>query len=134
VVFEILTPLAVWATVPIRLALGVAFMVHGYPKLSGSGAKQTRDYMKTVGVPPTLTTLTALLEFLGGIAFIIGFLTRVAGILIALEMAATTVLSKNKLQKKYVLGYELDIAYLAMALALFMMGAGPASLDALLGL
>jgi len=133
-VFEMFADVAIWAALPLRLALGVAFLVHGYPKLSGPGAKQTRDYMKTVGVPPTLTTLTALLEFLGGIALIIGFLTRIAGILIALEMVATTILSKNKLQKKYVLGYELDIAYLAMALALFLLGAGPASLDSLIGL
>ena len=133
-VFEIFAGVAIWAAVPLRLALGVAFLVHGYPKLSGASAKQTRDFMKTVGVPPALTTLTALLEFLGGIAFVIGFLTRIAGILIVLEMVATTILSKNKLQKKYVLGYELDIAYLAMALALFLMGAGPASLDSLLGL
>ena len=133
-VFEIFAGGAIWAAVALRLALGVAFVVHGYPKLSGASAKQTKYFMKTVGVPAWLTTLTALLEFLGGVALIIGFLTRIAGILIAVEMVATTVLSKNKLQKKYVLGYELDIAYLAMALALFVMGAGPVSLDSLLGL
>src|SRR3989304_3020486 len=84
-VFEIFAGVAIWAAVPLRLALGVAFLAHGYPKLSGASAKQTRDFMKTVGVPPALTTLTALLEFLGGIAFVIGFLTRIAGILIVLE-------------------------------------------------
>ncbi|HKZ93081.1 MAG TPA: DoxX family protein [Candidatus Bathyarchaeia archaeon] len=133
-VFEILLSMAAWASLPLRLALGVAFVFHGYPKLFGPGAKQTRDYMKTVGVPPLLTTLTALLELLGGIALVIGFLTPIVGILIAFEMVATTFLSKAKLQKKSMLGYELDIAYLAMALALVVLGGGPTSLDTLLGL
>ncbi len=133
-VFEIFTTLVPLAALPLRLAVGTAFVVHGYPKLSGESAKQTRDFMKTIGVPPSVTSLTALLEFFGGIAIILGFLTPIAGLLIALQMLGTTILSKNKLQKKYVLGYELDIAYLAGALSLMFLGAGPFSLDAILGL
>ncbi|MBI4257511.1 MAG: DoxX family protein, partial [Thaumarchaeota archaeon] len=124
----------VMATLPLRLTLGVAFIIHGYPKLAGPTAKQARDGMKTLGVPPVVTTLTALLEFVGGIALILGFLTPIASFLLAIEMVATTILSKNKLQKKYVLGYELDIAYAAGALSLLLLGGGPISIDALLGL
>lgn len=133
-VFEAITSIGILAVLPLRLALGAAFVVHGYPKLSGASAKQTKDFMKTVGVPPAVTTLTALLEFVGGIALILGFLIPIAGLLIGLEMVATTILSKTKLQKKYVLGYELDIAYGAGAVALALLGGGPLSLDAILGL
>ncbi|MBI2126462.1 MAG: DoxX family protein [Thaumarchaeota archaeon] len=133
-VFEAITSIGILAVLPLRLALGAAFVVHGYPKLSGASAKQTKDFMKTVGVPPAVTTLTALLEFVGGIALILGFLTPIVGLLIGLEMVATTILSKTKLQKKYVLGYELDIAYGAGAVTLALLGGGPLSLDAILGL
>ncbi|MEM4311065.1 MAG: DoxX family protein [Nitrososphaerales archaeon] len=124
----------IFAALPLRLALGVAFIVHGYPKLFGPTAKQSRDFMKTVGVPSALTTLVGLLEFIGGIALLLGFLTQITGLLLTLEMIGTTILAKQKLQKKYVLGYELDIAYLAGALSLFFLGGGPFSLDALLTL
>jgi len=39
-----------------------------------------------------------------------------------------------KLGKKLVLGYELDIAYLVLALMLTFLGAGPWSVDRFLGL
>lgn len=133
-VLEIFASMGILAALPLRLALGAAFVEHGYPKLSGAGAKQTREFMKTVGVPPAVTTLTALLEFFGGIALIVGFLTPIAGSLLALEMVGTTILSKTKLQKKYFGGYELDIAYLAVALTLTFLGGGPFSLDAVLKL
>lgn len=133
-VLETLGNLDIIATLPLRLAIGAAFIIHGYPKLTGSTAKQAKEFMKTVGVPPTVTTLAGLLEFAGGIALILGLLTPIVALLIAVEMVATTLLSKIKLQKKFVLGYELDVAYLAGALSLFFIGAGPLSIDALLGL
>lgn len=133
-VFEAITSMGILAMLPLRLAIGAAFVVHGYPKLTGESASQTREFMKSIGVPPAATTLAAILEFSGGIAIILGFLTPIAGLLIALEMIATTILAKRRLQKKYILGYELDIAYLGGAVALALLGGGPFSLDALLGL
>jgi len=54
--------------------------------------------------------------------------------LIALEMVATTIFSKTKLGKKLVLGYELDLAYLVIALLVLFVGPGAWSVDRLLGL
>ena len=120
------------AVLILRVVLGVAMILHGYPKVLGEGRKQTVEFMKSMGVPPVVTQLTSLLEFAGGIAVAVGFLTAPIAILFALEMAATTVLSKRKLGKKYVLGYELDIAYLGVALATALLGGGTIALDALL--
>lgn len=120
------------AVLTLRLTLGVAMAVHGYPKLFGEGRKQTIEFMKSLGVPPLATQLTALLEFAGGFAIVLGFLTVPVAALFALEMAATTILSKRKLGKKYVLGYELDIAYLGVAIATALLGGGSLALDALL--
>jgi uncharacterized membrane protein YphA (DoxX/SURF4 family) len=48
-------------------------------------------------------------------------------------MAATTVFAKQKLGKKYVTGYELDVAFLLLALVVLLLGPGPWSLDRVLG-
>jgi len=49
-------------------------------------------------------------------------------------MIATTVFSKTKLNKKFILGYELDLGYpSAFALVLALLGPGSWSLDAILG-
>ena len=120
------------AVLILRVILGVAMIVHGYPKLFGEGRKQTAGFMKSIGIPPTVGLLAGLLEFAGGIAVAVGFLTVPVAVLFALEMAATTVLSKCKLGKKYVLGYELDIAYLGVAIAIALLGSGSIALDAFL--
>ena len=85
-------------------------------------------------MPPAATVGAALTEFVGGIALIIGFLIPVAALLIAVEMVGTTIFSKFKLHKNFLLGYELDIAYLGGALTLFLLGGGPLSIDAVLGI
>lgn len=130
---ELLPVLVDWAPIPLRLALGISFIFHGYPKLTGQSRAQTMQFMKSIGVPAMLVNLVALLEFLGGIGLVVGFLTQVIGILIFLEMIGTTILSKTKLGKKYMLGYELDIGYMAMALSLALLGPGTLSIDSLIG-
>lgn len=130
---ELIPVVVDWAPIPLRLAVGISFIFHGYPKLRGQSRVQTLQFMKSIGIPGVLVNLVALLEFLGGIGLVVGFLTQFIGILIFLEMIGTTILSKTKLGKKYMLGYELDVAYLAMALSLVFLGSGTLSIDQLLG-
>ena len=117
-----------------RVALGALFIVHGWPKIKDP--KQTIAFVKGTGFPggAVFAVLFTLLEFFGGIALVLGFLTQVVAALIAAEMVATTIFSKTKLGKKLVLGYELDVAYLVIALLVALIGAGPWSVDRLLGL
>ena len=117
-----------------RIALGALFIVHGWPKIKDP--KSTIAFVKGTGFPGgvAFAVLFTLLEFFGGIALILGFLTQIVAPLIALEMVATTIFAKTKLGKKLVLGYELDIAYLVLALMLTFLGAGPWSVDRFLGL
>ena len=79
-----------------RIALGAAFLVHGVPKIRNP--KQTVNFVKGTGFPggAAFAVLFTLLEFFGGIALILGFLTQVVAALIALEMVATTIFSKTK--------------------------------------
>ena len=117
-----------------RIALGALFIVHGWPKIKDP--KSIIAFVKGTGFPggAAFAVLFTLLEFFGGIALVLGFLTQIVAPLIALEMVATTLFAKTKLGKKLVLGYELDIAYLVLALMLTFLGAGPWSIDRLIGL
>ena len=117
-----------------RIALGALFLVHGVPKIRNP--KQTIGFVKSTGFPggAAFAVLFILLEFFGGIALVLGFLTQIVAALFALEMLATTIFAKSKLGKKFVGGYELDVAYLALALVLVFLGAGPWSVDRLVGI
>ena len=116
-----------------RVALGALFVAHGWPKVKD--LRKPVGFVKGTGWPggATFAVLFSLLEFFGGLALIIGLLTQIVAVLFVLEMIATTVFSKTKLKKKFISGYELDVAYAAFALVLAFLGAGAGSLDRLLG-
>lgn len=117
-----------------RVVLGALFVIHGYPKVKD--LKKTAGWVKSTGFPggAAFATPFSLLEFFGGLALIAGLLTQVVALLFVLEMAATTIFSKYTLKKKLVLGYELDILYLVLALVIVLLGAGAWSVDRLIGL
>ena len=130
----LLSSLAPWAPLPLRLALGAAFIAHGRLKVFGETAENKKKTLKKIGMPPAATVLTGVIQVVGGAALIIGFLTQLVGLVMAIMMIVTTVLSKRQLHLNYLRGYELDLAYLAGALALVFLGGGEFSLDALLGI
>ncbi len=64
----------------------------------GQSKRTMRDGMtQLLKIPRALFDLTALLEFIGGLALIVGFLTRIAALLLALEMVITTILYITRL-------------------------------------
>ncbi len=122
------------ASLVLRLFVGGLMILHGWPKIKNP--KQTAGWIASTGWTWAVgfSYAFAFLEFFGGIALVLGLLTRVVGILFVLEMIATTIFAQKKLGKKLMSGWELDLLYLAGALALVFLGAGAWSLDALLGL
>ncbi len=97
------------ASIILRLAIGSAFMIHGYPKLKQN--EQGKGWMKSMG-----------------------FLTPIIAFLSALWMLSTTWLSVTKIKKKYAGGLEIDITLLLASLALTFLGGGTFSIDHLIGL
>ena len=121
-----------FASIILRLAIGSAFMIHGYPKLKQN--EQGKGWMKSMGLPTALIPFAGVVEFFGGLGLILGILTPVIAFLSALWMLSTTWLSVTKIKKKYAGGLEVDITLLLAALALTLLGGGTFSIDHLIGL
>ncbi len=115
---------------PIRIMAGIAFIIHGYPKFEDIAGLQ--GFMGSLGVPGELALPIAILETLGGILLILGVLTRVSGILLAIEMVLTTLVVKLEngfLGGQGQPGYEVDLLLMAMAISLVITGPGRISLE-----
>ncbi|NDO77782.1 DoxX family membrane protein [Kocuria indica] len=78
----------------LRLALGITFVMHGWQKFSEwglGGTAQSFDGMD-IPAPEASAVFTAVVKLAGGIALILGILTRIAGVLLALAMAGALIL------------------------------------------
>jgi len=120
------------ASIILRLAVGSAFMIHGYPKLGRN--EQGKGWMRSMGLPVALIPFAGVVEFLGGLGLILGIITPIIAFLSALWMLSTTWLSVTKIKKKYQGGLEVDITLFLAALALTFLGGGTFSIDHLIGL
>ncbi len=116
-----------------RLVLGAAFVAHGFPKILHPTTWATHVLP---GTPAPLAVVSALVEFVGGIAIVLGFGTQIAGFLIAADMVVAIFFALLPSGAVYVASspgtrsFELPLAYLIIAFALVLTGAGRISLDA----
>lgn len=122
-----------WATVPLRLAVGIIFAAHGWQKFSG-GLDGVAQFFGGVGIPlPEVSAfIVAFVELIGGIGLILGFFTRYWALLLSIIMIVaifTVKLPNGLLGAQGRPGYELDLALLVGCLALLLMGPGPISLE-----
>jgi putative oxidoreductase len=132
-----------WSRLVVRLALGIVFFAHGAQKLlgwfGGHGLRATvQTFQRYLGIPPAVATFAAVVEFLGGIAMIVGFLSR--PVAVALIVIMVVAVAKVHWQHGFFLasqpgqanGWEFNFVLIAMALAVLIGGAGALSIDALL--
>jgi putative oxidoreductase len=104
----------------LRVTLGAIFFIHGIVKFQG-GIENTVGWFSSIGLPGFMAYGVALLEIIGGVALIIGFATRYVSALYALLMIGAIIkvkLSVGLLGNGQMAGYELDLAFLAMAVFL----------------
>ena len=115
----------------LRVAVAAVFINHGRQKLFVYGFAGVTGAFTQMGVPfPGLMgPLIGLLEFFGGIALVLGFLTRLLGVAFAFDMLGAILLVQLK---KGFSGYEFEFLLLGASVALFLTGAGRFSVDALL--
>lgn len=119
------------ALLVLRLVLAVVMIAYGYPKLF-MFSKQVQS-VSALGLPGWLAYFSIAAEFLGGLAVLFGLFTRLAalGILIDMLVAIGKVHWHHGLKGPG--GYQFAMAMAAIAFSLIFFGAGPISLDAVLG-
>ena len=111
----------------LRVALGIIFISHGFPKLTHPGAM--RGLFIQHGLPGYFETIAGMLELFGGALLILGLFTRVAALLLTVEMAIAIWKVHIGGGVMAVHSYEFPLALLAGCFALATVGAGRASID-----
>ena len=114
-----------------RVALGVIFLTHGYPKLTRSAAAMQGMFVQH-GLPAQLVYVAGVLETFGGILLILGLFTRPVALLLAIEMAVAIVKVHSGHGIMALREYEFPLALGTACLALATVGAGVLSGDHLL--
>jgi putative oxidoreductase len=114
----------------LRIALGVIFIFHGYPKLAHlRGAGQMQGFFVEHGLPGYFVYIAGVIEAFGGSLLLIGLFTRAAALLLAMEMCVA--IWKVHLAHGYlaVNDYQFPLTLAAACFALATIGAGTISLD-----
>jgi putative oxidoreductase len=120
--------------VPLLLRLGLAaiFLYHGGEKVFGAGNDLGFDWARSFPNPPPKIAqfLVAWGELLGGAAMLLGLLTRVAAVGIAIIMVGAIVTTTAAKGFSVVQGgFEYNLLIIIVCAALFLMGAGTISAD-----
>jgi putative oxidoreductase len=130
-----------WVVTIVRVVLGVVFFAHGaqmaFGWFGGEGLQNTlHSFSEQLRIPAPLALLAVAAEFLGGCGLIVGLLSRIAalGIAVAMLVALLAVHWKfgffmNWYGEKKGHGIEYHILVLALTLAVVIRGAGAFSLD-----
>jgi putative oxidoreductase len=115
----------------VRIITGILFIAHGYQKLFVFGIAGATAGFTQMGVPaPTITApAVTILELLGGIALVLGLLTRIAALGLVIDMLGAIFLVHLKNGFFLPNGVEFALTLLVTSLALVIAGAGAFSID-----
>lgn len=127
----------------VRVMVGAAFIFHGYPKITNPTAWMGTHALTlpwtgaSLGtLPEWVQALVAFVEFFGGVALVIGLLTRFAAFALFIDMIAACVLVELPRGTPFVAsGHTLEptLAYMVTTFMLLLTGPGAVSFDAALG-
>ena len=127
---QILEKLKPLALLLLRLGVGGVFLQQGYLKLFREPAKWLHWFPQH-GFPSYFAYLAGGIEFFGGILLILGLLTRVAGLFLAVEMAvAVWKVNLPHAGIRNVDGYGFTLMLALASFTLAAVGAGLLSVDA----
>lgn len=126
---------APWGIALLRVVTGVIFLMHGQQKLFEFGIGGVTGMMTGLSVPAPglMAVIVTLVEVVGGIALILGAFTRIAALLVAIDVLVAFFLvhlpngffASNG-------GVELVLLLATAGLTLLLTGPGAMALDSIL--
>src|SRR2546426_12597853 len=103
---------AIWGMWILRAAVGIVFIVHGWPKV-----KNPKGIAGAYGAPVFVGTLHGLVELLGGLALILGMYTKIVALFFSLIMMGAIYFKAVKWRTPFkadnATGWEFDLVLLA---------------------
>ena len=135
-----LSRLASLAPLAVRLIVGVIMLAHGWQKLTEMGPGNFGGQMLAglgVPLPVLMGYVVTFVEVVGGILLIVGFLSRLAALLLTINLVVAVLMVKvnvGLLSGSSGTGAELDLALIAGFLVILFAGPGRFSVDHALGL
>src|SRR5713101_5337362 len=116
----------------LRIALGIIFIAHGYPKLAHlRGGAQMQGFFVEHGLPGYFAYNAGVIETFGGGLLLLGLFTRAAALLLGIEMCVAIWKVHSAHGYLAVHDYEFPLTLAAACFALATIGAGLFSLDQL---
>ncbi|WP_374334632.1 DoxX family protein [Leeia sp.] len=118
-----------WATLIIRLALGMMYLSHGLMKVIVYSPQGFADFMASLGLPAGVAYLTILAELAGGVLLLSGFLIREVALLLTPILLGSIVLVHAASGWAFSNpggGWEYPAFLIAASVALFFMPSGRA--------
>ena len=114
----------------LRIALGIIFIAHGYPKLAHlRGGAQMQSFFVEHGLPGYFAYIAGVIETFGGGLLLLGLFTRAAALLLAMEMCVAIWKVHSGHGYLAVHDYEFPLTLAAACFALATVGAGLISMD-----
>jgi putative oxidoreductase len=119
------------ALLSVRIGLASVFMYHGAQKMFGAfGGKGLAEMINNLG--PVLGPLVSIGEFFGGLAVLLGLVSRFSAASIILIMMGAIVMVHGKNGFSGQGGFEFNFTLICMALAILLAGPGRIALAKLL--
>jgi putative oxidoreductase len=120
-----------WGLALLRAVVGIIFVMHGGQKLVSYGVSGTTAFMSQLGFPaPWVAALVLILvELIGGLALLFGLFSRIAAVLLAIDMLVATL--TVTLPQGFFLpkGGEFTLILFAATVVLALSGPGKAAVD-----
>jgi putative oxidoreductase len=132
--FPELTSLADWGFLGLRIAVGIIFVVHGWPKITGAPAMAAAFGREGDRLTIAWMTGQGLVEAIGGVALILGVLTQLVALAFMIIMIGAIGLKltlwRTGFMAQQTTGWEFDFVLLFASLLLFLAGPGQLALMA----